>query len=71
MALYIMKTFDGQGRLIGRSEFQAGWDDEAVAALKYLRHDRSCELWCSGRKVADWTESSGENPRIPRRSLGF
>lgn len=53
MALYVMKTFDWNGRLVGRSEFSAGKDDEAIAVMRVLMKDLCCELWCGSRKVAD------------------
>lgn len=53
MALYVMKTFDWNGRLVGRSEFSAGKDDEAIAVMRILMKDLCCELWCGSRKVAD------------------
>jgi hypothetical protein len=52
--LYVLKTFNQSGRLIGRVEFRCGADDEAMAALLYLNEERSSELWCGSRHVMTW-----------------
>jgi hypothetical protein len=66
MALYIMKTFDRNGRLVGRSEFRAARDDEATAIMRSLMENRSWELWCGSRRVADSSIASVPAPVEPR-----
>jgi hypothetical protein len=69
--LYVLKTFNPSGRLIGRVEFRSGADDEAVAALLYLNEERSSELWCGSRLVTTWHgEKSGRTASEPRRRAG-
>lgn len=55
MPLYVSKTFNPSGRLIGRVEFHSAADDEAMAALLYLNEERSSELWCGSRLVMNWS----------------
>ena len=54
MPLYVLKTFNQTGHLIGRVEFRSLADDEALAALLYLKEERSSELWCGPRLVTTW-----------------
>ena len=57
VALYTMKIFDKDRRLVGRSEFCAPGDADAAATMHHLYKGRSCELWCGSRKVANWNNS--------------
>lgn len=54
MPLYVLKTCNPGGQLIGRVEFRCCGDDEAMAALLYLNGEKSSELWCGSRLVTLW-----------------
>jgi len=61
--LYVLKTFNSAGCLIGRVEFRCGADDEAMTALHYLNEEKSSELWCGARLVTTWhAQMNGATP---------
>jgi hypothetical protein len=54
MAHYLVKTYNTQGRLVGRFDFYAPSDYEAEGAVRDLGEQQSQELWCGARRVRCW-----------------
>ena len=62
MPYYRLYCVDGNGRITGRTEFDAMNDAAAIQYARDHHPDSDCEIWELGRKVA-FVPSIGE-PRL-------